>query len=103
MHVNDPDPIKKDMEVFYAGHQLGKFVTVGSVSAPNFVTPIKFNPGGTVRLLNLRDSSALRTGDAVKYDAGGGTSIPELAADTVYFIIDLGGGHYQLAASRDDA
>ncbi len=83
--------------------QFYKFVTLSGVSAPNILSPITFTAGGTVRLLNLGNGSMLRTGDAVKYDAGGGSGIGGLTDGTVYYIIDLTGGHYELAASSDDA
>src|SRR5207302_1487081 len=47
------------------------------------------------------DSAGLRTGDAVTYSNGGGTSIAPLdgSGGTTYYVIDLGGGKVQLAAS----
>lgn len=81
---------------------LGKFVTVSNVGAPNFITPIKFNPNGKITELNLGDDSLLRTNDSVKYVANG-TAIGGLTDGTTYYVIDLTEGHYQLAASRDDA
>src|SRR5262249_27365602 len=40
---------------------------------------------------------------SVKYDAAGGSVIGGLTSGNTYYVIDLTGGHYQLAASRDDA
>jgi hypothetical protein len=82
---------------------LGKFVEVSGVSAPNFITPIKFNPTGKVTLLNAGDDSMLRTGDPVTYDAKGGSAIGGIVGTTTYYVIDVTGGHYQLAATHDDA
>jgi hypothetical protein len=70
---------------------------------PNLLSPIKFNPTGTVTLLNLGDASEFRTGDRVTYDAAGGAAISGLSANTPYYLIDLTGGYYQLTVSQDDA
>jgi hypothetical protein len=70
---------------------------------PNPLDSVTFNPTGSVRVLNLGEDALLRTGDPVTYDAAGGAAIGGLTSGTTYYIIDLTGGNYQLAASRDDA
>ncbi|HUJ88277.1 MAG TPA: LEPR-XLL domain-containing protein, partial [Burkholderiales bacterium] len=84
-------------------HDFYKYVTVEGVSAPDLLDPIKFNPTGTVVELSLGSESGMRVGDAVEYKNGGGTSIPELTDGTTYYLIDLTGGNFQLAATRQDA
>jgi hypothetical protein len=80
-----------------------KFVSVSSVDVPDLLNPIKFNPTGTVLLLNLGTDSSLRTGDSVKYDAKGGAVVGGLADGASYYVIELADGQFQLAASRQDA
>ena len=70
---------------------------------PNLLSPIKFDPTGNVTLLNLGDASEFRTGDVVTYDANGGAAIGGTSPDTPYYLIDLTGGYYQLAATQQDA
>ncbi|MFC1895392.1 LEPR-XLL domain-containing protein, partial [Thermodesulfobacteriota bacterium] len=96
------------------GHKFYKWIKISSYSAPNLFSPIEFDPAGNVRVLNLGTDSGLNTGDVVKYDPAGDTAITYLTTDdtpvtesldgeTDYYIIDLTGGRYQLAASRKDA
>ena len=64
---------------------------------------VAFNPTGTVTLLDLGEGTGLHTGDAVEYDAKGGAAITNLPSGKTYYIIELGDGDFQLAASADDA
>ncbi|MGY3658238.1 LEPR-XLL domain-containing protein [Bradyrhizobium sp. USDA 376] len=81
-----------------------KVEDVMGVPTPNPLSDVKFTAGGTVRLLNLGANAHLRTGDSVTYDVPpGSTAIGGLSSNTVYYVIDLTGGHYQLAASRNEA
>jgi len=84
-------------------HQFWKYISVNGVDVPNPLSPIKFNPTGTIVELDLGQSSGLRTGDAVKYDAQGGAVLGGLTDGNTYYVIDLTGGKFQLAASADDA
>ena len=80
------------------------YVTLPEVGdQPNLLTPIKFNPTGTVTLLNLGEASEFRTGDPVTYDAAGGTAIGGTTPGVTYYLIDITGGYYQLADSQQDA
>ncbi|HET6237314.1 MAG TPA: hypothetical protein VFE41_20495 [Acetobacteraceae bacterium] len=59
-----------------------------------------FNPTGNVTLLT---GLGLHTGDAITYNNGGGTNMGGLSSGAQYYVIDLTGGHYQLASSLDNA
>ena len=85
------------------GHKFYKAISVEGVDVPNLLSPITFDPNASVRELDLGSSSGLRVGDAVKYDAQSGSVIGGLADGTTYYLIDLTGGKFQLAASRQDA
>src|SRR5271167_2245770 len=83
-----------------------KYVMLPMVgNEPNLLSPIKFQADGNVTLLNLGDSNEFRVGDPVTYDDMGGTPISGLdgSGGTTYYLIDLTGGYYQLAASQQDA
>ena len=87
---------------------IAKYVTVNGAPVPDLVPGDQIvisDPTATATLLDLGPLSSFRTGDAVTYDAGGGTSIAGLdgSGQTTYYLIDLTNGRYQLAASREDA
>ncbi len=58
---------------------------------------------GTIRLLDLGEDIGLHTGDAVAYDSGGGAVMGGLTHGGDYYLIEIGDGQYQAAASRQDA
>src|SRR5439155_1221456 len=61
-------------------HDLYKYITISGSEVPNPLDNVKFNPTGTVRLLDLGGDTGLRTGDVVKYDAHGGGNVAVAAA-----------------------
>ncbi len=79
------------------------FTTSGVEGTGLLASTINFQPAGTVNVLNLGNDSGLRTGDAVTYDAEGGSAVGGLTSGDTYYVIELGGGLFQLAATRDDA
>src|SRR5208282_3327131 len=83
-----------------------KYVMLPMVgNEPNLLSPIKFQADGNVTLLNLGDSNEFRVGDPVTYDDAMGTPITGLdgTGNTTYYLIDLTGGYYQVAATQQDA
>jgi Ca2+-binding RTX toxin-like protein len=53
--------------------------------------------------ISLGVGHGLRTGDAVVYGNGGGTSIGGLTHGATYYVIDMGGGNIRLASSLANA
>src|SRR5207245_6042093 len=84
-------------------HKFNKYISVSGTDVPNPLDNVKFNPTGTVRVLDLGGDTGLRTGDAVKYDAHGGSAIGGLTSGNTYYVVELGDGKFQLAASVKDA
>jgi WD40 repeat protein len=80
-----------------------KYISVEGVDVPDLLNPLKFNPTGSVVELNLGQTTQLHTGDALKYDAKGGAALGGLTDGTTYYLIDVTGGNFQLAASAADA
>ena len=74
----------------------------GPLPIPLLQTDTKIDPTTPVRLLDMSDGH-LHTGDAVKYDNGGGASIGGLTSGSTYYLIQVADGKFQLAATHDDA
>ena len=75
----------------------------GPLPIPVLQTAVPVAAGGNVVLLDLGADSHLHTGNAVRYDDGGGTPFGGLTNGTVYYAIEVSDGQFQLAATRDDA
>ena len=58
---------------------------------------------GQRRVIDLDEGHNLRTGDAVRYDNGGGATMGALADEATYYVIILDGDRAELAATREDA
>ena len=87
------------------GSTSAKLTRAQIAGIPSFLlgSDITFDPSTSVQVFALGQAAALHDGDAVVYSAGGGTPMGGLTDGQTYFVIEVGNGNYQLAATRADA